>query len=373
MDSVILQGEAISQLGPQEFDCSFLQKQSGGDLLYLDALILDMSVLTLTQGAGGAATSKDIHDTLQSVQVNASGNWGPETLVGSDLAALHFHARGLPFLYTQATGDDIVALSTGPFTRRFQIPIFAPGWFGRTGTEFTPMNAVLNDGIIKCNFQNPNVNTTAFTFTATMYALCHREAKIHSVAPLHYTKQTLKSNNASLPVRGPAMLVQHGLWKPASSRTAADVTTMNLNGGGVALNLANPNNLYNEMLWPNPEVTAMRIIRHFVDPIGGTNINYLPIFPNGIQRDSTLSENPTAQSFNQELQGGLTTSAYQNMTVWAEAQDDGEIERQWGSVGAIGKASQGLVHTANGNGNPNDRLNAYLPRVFAEPNAVAKV
>lgn len=373
MEGQIYQGETVSATGAQDFDLSFIDRDSGGDLNYLDALWIDYSITALTQGAGSGATVKEIHDTISNVQLQANGSWGPEALSGSDLAAIHYHARGNAFPWVDANGDATVAAGAGPVARRFVVPIFCPALFGRQGTEFTPLAEVINSGIVKANFANPDADTTTFTFAATMFAFCHREAKIKAVAPLHYTKQTLKSSNASLPIRGPALLVQHGLWKPGSNRTAAEVTEVVLKSGNQSiLSLADPTNTFNPALWQNPEVTSIRLVRHFADPVGGTNINYLPLVPNGKQRETSISEMASGLSFDQNLLGSLTASQYQNLSVWAEALEDTEVERQWASVGAIGSAAAGSPHTMNGNANANDRLYPYLPRVFSNPAAVVK-
>lgn len=372
MEGQTYQGETVSATGAQDFDLSFIDRDSGGDLNYLDALWIDFSITALTQGAGSGATVKEIHDSISNVQIQSNGPWGPEALSGSDLAALHYHARGMAFPWTDANGDATVAAGAGPVARRFIVPIFCPAWFGREGTEFTPLAECLNSGILKANFANPDADTTTFTFAATLFAMCHREAKIKAVAPLHYTKQTLKSSNASLPIRGPALLVQHGVYKPAASRTAAEITEVMLKSGNQSiLTLSDATNLYNPWLWQNPEVTSMRIVRHFADPVGGTNINYLPLTPNGRQKDTSLSEMASGLSFDQNLLGSLTASQYQNLSVWAEALEDTEVERQWASVGAIGSAKDGSEATRNGNANANNRLYPYLPRVFSA-GAVAK-
>lgn len=368
-DGIILAGKSISNTGKQSYNLDFLERDSGGELLYLDGLWLDVNMTTVATSAG--ISVKELYDFVSAVQIKAGRSWGPQVMPGSSLAALHYLAAGLPIPFTTANGDAAEGAGAGA-ARRFQVPLFCPSYFGADGNEFTPLLNALKDGTVNVTFDDGSADFDTLEFEATIYARAHRELKVKAVAALMFAEQELQSPRAKLPIDGPSMLLQHSLWKPGSNRIAGEVTEMILRGDGIILNLADVENLRPRDYYHNPEMTSARMCRHFCDAIGGTNINGLPVYPGGPSRGVPLSAHPTASSFMQIIQGSLTTEEYSNLTAYAEEPEHVDIEKQWASVKCVGSAAAAAKSTKNGNGNANDRIAPYLPWVFTDPSGVEK-
>lgn len=363
-----LKSQSLALTGAQTWDFKKLKARDSSGIHYIDRIEFLVIITAITQGGGAAAAPRDLHNILSGVIVEANDGdaWGPNNVNAQTIDESRYQATGMALPYAgDIAGDANVAAGAGPVTRSFRV-VWDYNAYGRPGTYTPPAVFFKAAGSISITITPPGSNVT-LTGTIQPIVYTHGEAKMRAVPRI--TLRGNKINALDFQFPGNGMCLQMGLEK-TTAWAAADMTNISVQADDMALLTQDPvlyerADDYNE----NPEVTACYLLRHFMDPVGGTYPYAIPVFPPE-PTTAGIAALPTADAYTAKIVGAVDPTLVTAYTVIVDPLDKSFASLQLQAQGAEKGATAMTAHDVPGGVVHNDRIANYVGLVLQTPAAV---